>query len=266
MNQNYERWGEYSTPAAMTWIIPWIKRNIDSVVFISCLLIGACVAQISSGLKRIPGRLWIVAAAILGVAFVLFTVPARRFALGYFALAPALLAPVYRRIAYPLIVITPLALESDWRTRRVRFIMLIISLIAFAAIFIIRNVEFQKIAPVSFCVLAILLSMKVILTAAAGNIFVNGRNLSFWLAPPPVEKTDLEIWVEKEVNDIKYIHSLRPYPDGRCWAAELPCTPWLLDKNIRLRDPKRGLAAGIIRTDLSVKTPNNSQIPPDEKE
>jgi hypothetical protein len=265
MNQNYERWRDYSTPQPLTWVVPWIIREIDSAIFVIWLLAVACFAKYSNGLKRVPGGWWIISIAALGIAFILITVPARRFALGYFALAPSLLAPVHRKIVYPLIAIIPLALDSDWRTRRVRFILLIASLAAFTWILFVQSGMLQKLAPVGFFVLVVMLSTKALLTPGILNILAQGKRSSFWIIPPAVEKTQLEIWVEKETNDIKYTHSLRPYPDGRCWAAELPCTPWLMDENIKLRDPKRGLAGGFVRAGTGGKAFDNNQFPPDEK-
>jgi hypothetical protein len=249
INQNYERWLQYTPPNAANWFIPWAMRNLDSVLFIFICLIGCLVAVFSSKLKGTAGRFWVLAIAVSGILFVLCTVPARRFALGYFALSPALVAPHFRKYAYPLILIFPLIFQADIYARRANFVLLLFGLAVYVYMLFAKNSSLQSLAPPVFMIIAALFPMKALLTPAATNVLANRRDGSFWLVPPPVEKTELEIWVGKQVNDFKYIHSERPYPDGRCWASDLPCTPWLLHENIKLRNPKRGLGAGVVRAD-----------------
>lgn len=249
MNQNYERWMQYASPEPWSWIIPWFKRNLDSTVFIVGLLISLFIVAGAKKIKEINGRWWVLLAAVLGVSFVLFSVPTRRFMLGYLALAPALIAPYYRRIVYPLIAITPLILEADWALRKGRFVMMILSISICLCYLFFKPKVLVNYLPQGFFALWVIMSLAALTSTAARNTLKNGKNALFWLAPPAVEKTDLEIWEEKQVNDFKYVQSVSPYPDGRCWAAELPCTPWLLYENLKLRDPKRGLAAGVIRAD-----------------
>lgn len=248
-NQNYERWMQYTPPENINWVIPWANRNLDSGLLIISLLLTTISAFIAKEFKLVAGRFWVLAIGITGVIFVLCTVPTRRFLLGYLTISPSLIAPIYPRVVLPLTVIVPLALESDWQTRRIRFILLLISLFVYIYILFARKGLFVRFAPAGFIVLATLLSLKVLLAAAGLNMLRNGRSMSYWLTPPAVKKTELEIWIDRQVNDFKYIQTMRPYPDGRCWAAELPCTPWLLHENIRLRDPKKGLGAGVVRAD-----------------
>jgi hypothetical protein len=249
INQNYERWTQYTPPDNTNWLIPWAKRNPDFVIFIIVCLIGCFVAVFSSGLKDTTGRFWILAIAALGIIFVFSTVPARRLALGYFALPPALVAPRFRKIAFPLILIIPLIFQADMHTRPINFALLLFSISVYVYLLFAKNSFLQSFAPSGFIVIAAFFPIKALLTPAISNVSANVANRSFWLVPPAVEKSELEIWANKQVNDFKYIQSERPYPDGRCWASDLPCTPWLLHENIKLRDPKRGLGAGVVRAD-----------------
>jgi hypothetical protein len=249
INQNYERWTQYTPPGSTNWLIPWVKRNPDYVIFTIVCLISCFVAIFSSGLKDTTGRFWVLAIAALGILFVLSTVPARRFALGYFALSPALVAPRFRKIVYPLILIIPLIFQANIQTRRINFVLLLISLIVYVYLLFAKNNILQRLAPSGFIIIAALFPIKALLSPALSNVLAHVKDRSFWLVPPPVEKTEREIWVNKQVNDFKYIHSERPYPDGRCWASDLPCTPWLLHENLKLRDPTRGLGAGVVRAD-----------------
>jgi hypothetical protein len=249
INQNYERWRQYVPPDTGSWLLPWARLNLDTLVFFFILLFVAIVVITGEKPKEIPGRYWIMALSTLGTIFIMLTVPARRFGLGYFALPPALMAPLYPRIAYPLIVIIPLAFQADPYTRGARFALLVICLIVYVLILFTQNSFYLKLATPGFIMLAALFPLKALVASGGSNIMANGKNYLFWLIPPEAKKTELEIWESKQVNDLKYTHSTRPYPDGRCWAAELPCTPWLLQENLKLRDPKRGLKAGVVRAE-----------------
>jgi hypothetical protein len=249
INQNYERWMQYEAPENANWIIPWAKRNLDSVVFITSLIVSALVSLSAKSVKATRGRLWLIALGTLGILFVMCSVPARRFALGYFALSPALIAPLYSRIAYPLIVIIPLAFQANPYTRPARFILLLLCFVIYAYVLLTRSTLGQKMATSGFIIIAALFPLKALIAAGGSNVLANGKDSSFWLIPPAVTKSELEIWESKQVNDLKYTESLRPFPDGRCWAAQLPCTPWLLHENIKLRDPRRGLGGGVVRAD-----------------
>lgn len=60
------------------------------------------------------------------------------------------------------------------------------------------------------------------------------------LLPPAMPTADIEV---KRSHDVEYVS---PTGDrGQCWDAPLPCAPGD-DKNIRLRNPSRGLDAGFI--------------------
>jgi hypothetical protein len=54
---------------------------------------------------------------------------------------------------------------------------------------------------------------------------------------------DLELTREK-ANDVLYY---RPKSGFQCWNAELPCSQALTYQEVRLRDPRSGIAKGFVR-------------------
>ncbi|MBD2577585.1 hypothetical protein [Oscillatoria sp. FACHB-1406] len=58
--------------------------------------------------------------------------------------------------------------------------------------------------------------------------------------PPELPREEV---FEEKVNDIDYFIPADP---PKCWAATLPCAPEEISKNVRLRNPDRGLDAGFV--------------------
>lgn len=83
----------------------------------------------------------------------------------------------------------------------------------------------------------ILLTSPFFLAALIITIFIKNGTEYQLLLPPQLPQAKLR---QTQVNNIKYFS-----PNGLCWAAELPCT-FEVKKDIRLRDPKRGIKAGFV--------------------
>ncbi|MBW4621279.1 MAG: hypothetical protein KME17_18210 [Cyanosarcina radialis HA8281-LM2] len=75
-------------------------------------------------------------------------------------------------------------------------------------------------------------------------------NYSKILLPPPLQPVKT---TQKQINDLTYYSPQGLSPQGLCWATRLPCA--FTVKNVRLRDPNRGIRAGFIRNDVP-KTSN----------
>lgn len=71
------------------------------------------------------------------------------------------------------------------------------------------------------------------------------------LVLPP--KLDFVVTRSAQVNDIEYIYPINSKL-SLCWGAKLPCTLEPIQKNIRLRDPERGLDAGFANLERSPST------------
>jgi hypothetical protein len=63
-----------------------------------------------------------------------------------------------------------------------------------------------------------------------------------WLVPKRPVPSDIPV-IERRAGDLVYYE---PEECCRCWAAELPCTPYLTVPDVRLRDAGRGLRGGFV--------------------
>jgi hypothetical protein len=78
-----------------------------------------------------------------------------------------------------------------------------------------------------------------VLATLAFVIFAGNQIVSRLILPPPLRRVAV---VEKRVNDFLYNS---PQKD-LCWATEIPCA-FTVPKDVRLRSPERGIAAGFVR-------------------
>src|SRR5262249_6982259 len=144
-------------------------------------------------------------------------------------------------------VIIPLSIDADMHGRKGRFAILLVSIAIYLSILLIRRSNLSRMAVAFFLSLALILPLKALVVSYAVNLTTIGNDATLLLLPPSVAAPGANDVVNKRLNDLEYKQILKGYPDGQCWAAELPCTPLLFREDIKLRNPGRGIAAGLIR-------------------
>jgi hypothetical protein len=155
------------------------------------------------------GQFWILALAALGTTFMMLKAPVIRFGLGYLILIPALSIAVFCQTKLDK-VLPALAqkLTSHNLFRKLR--------------------KFGIVVP---------LFLATLIFVSSGKNSAESR----LLLPPPLQRVEV---LQKQVNDVKYFSP--KYSRELCWSAELPCTPFEVKNDIRLREPSRGIRAGFI--------------------
>lgn len=214
--QDWNRWGG-SAPAyanSWNWLGRWVFDEKLAALLIICSLLSIFILIKSANKTHLYARNYLIAVALLGMAYMMYGAPSLRFGLGYLCLMPIFLIAYYLQLGYPPIV--TVLLDLFYKLYRNRTIF---------------NVFIGAIAA-----LVVVLSLKTLLFSSN-----NQTNL---LLPPKMQTPDRVL--TKKINDIDYTTPLIAGQDDRCWAAEIPCTPENL-KNIKLRNPKLGIAAGFLK-------------------
>jgi hypothetical protein len=246
--KSYARWGYYTfNEDNFGWILPWIKNRTEITLYVVALVLITVALLKKDPVKEIPGYQQVLAIAGLGTAMILYAGPQMRFGLGYFALAPALAASANRKIVLPLLILIPFGSITDWSMRPVRFILSVFLAVLFALLLFIKRESYVKGITAIFLIVGVVTPVKALAGAAYQNLLLSGNKMEYVLLPPIVARTRMGILIEKRANDLKYIYCPSPTQDCACWDAELPCTPSLFYEDVKLREPKRGLAGGIVR-------------------
>jgi hypothetical protein len=208
------------------WLLRnWLEseRSNIGIVLLLLLSIGAVAVSCKPLLKSsIRGRAWVLITEAFGVSFLLMTAPFLRFVLPYFLLLPALLAAAWgTRTA-----VLPQAASAPNRPLRFYF--------APAPDSATPRSPFAKSQRW-------LTSSALAVIAVALTAILQRHTALNLLLPPPMQTVAV---VEKQVNDITYFS---PQTEGEvCWDAPLPCG-FIIESDVQLRDPDRGIAAGFVR-------------------
>ena len=203
-----------SSKNSFFWLFwQWLnsQRLNEAVVLLTVIsLVGATYIVRNLKNSRILGQLWLLALAVSGITFLLFTSPFFRFALGYLTILPALSLAIY--LSKKLGNIWPQKVEN-----KLKF--------------------FSKIINLRKFVLAVSLSLGT----WASILLINEETRFQLLLPPQIKKADL---VQKSRNDITYFS---PKNSGEfCWNSALPCA-FTIGEDVKLRNPKQGIKAGFVR-------------------
>lgn len=158
-------------------------------------------------IRRIRGQLWLIALTGAGITFLMFTAPFFRFGLGYLILLPTLSIAMYCQKKFGKILPTLIHKFTFYYHSR----------------------KSRK----------VILEALLFLFALTIVICINKDIQYRLLLPPQLQSVEL---VQKQVNNLKYLSPI----NDLCWAAELPCA-FAIEKNIKLRDPDRGIKAGFVR-------------------
>ena len=189
----------------------WFKGSKEFQIMI--LLIVLSVSFIIKILRRSndkskQGLFGVIALGLVGMTFITIQSPLIRFGLGYFILIPCLFVAKYCHRN----------LESIQR----------------------RSNQLPLLCKFRGLSSAVLL-IPLFLVGLATVVLVLGEVQSRWLLPSQLPSAKV---VHEKVNDVKYV-----YPanwTAKCWSAKLPCAEVPINKNIKLRDPSRGIGSGFV--------------------
>jgi hypothetical protein len=183
----------------------------------------AIVVSLKPLLKSsIRGKYWVMATGILGFSFLMATAPFFRFTLPYLLLLPSLLILVWQEQIFPQFTF----FVRDSRSSP-RYFFVSDSVHASN-----RSIGISKRAIVS----SALALISVVLA-----VFLQRNSIAQVFVPPSMRTT---AFIEKQVNDITYFS---PQVEGEvCWDAPLPCG-FVIESDVRLRNPDRGVAGGFVR-------------------
>lgn len=189
--------------------------------------------------RRHPG-FWKSAAfpiglAVVGLAYIVLTAPSLRFSIGYLSLLPALLLAHWRKVAYPLMGILPLALillvpYVELTARPFRLGLLLASAVWYGEILLRRRTGERWL----FHLVGISAIIPSLITADGSLLrprtlqVPNQRSLA--ARPLPGGGT-------------VYLTSYGPLAN-QCWGAPLPCTPENPFPRLRLLRPEVGAQGG----------------------
>lgn len=227
----------FGDPAGFSWVGPWVASHpvVFVLIVVSPVLAGALLAGPRRGGVRSA-----LLVAILGLAFAAWQAPAPRFLFAFAIIAPLV------ALSFPIAAagqrgVSGLPPQSEAADARGALAFLVASVICGSA----YAVASQKVN---------------ILSAMQGRapLVVLDRD-DLVLPARPAGPTRLYRW---RVNDVDVFTPVpRPVADtlgytstidGRigfekCSTAPLPCTPYLPPRDVHLRVPSRGIAAGFVR-------------------
>ena len=250
--QNWARWSG-PTPAyanSWNWLWHWVKSEKKELLIflIICSILSLVAIAKASNKVRIRGQNYLLALGGLGLVFMIYAAPTLRFGLGYLAIIPAFLIAIYCTPFRATAVLIASGVSSHswlipyWRPKIV-LVMLVITIIVYLVVRFYQPKITSNVFPIFLLFLMVIVPLK--------NYSVKPNTQLHLLLPPKIQ-TPKKL-LDKKVNNIIYFKpdgkrdGKRDKKEDRCWAAELPCTPYLTHKNIKLRDPERGIGAGFIR-------------------
>lgn len=215
-------WFGEPPPGVVHWqwaVKQWLTNTVSNVAIIGLAglaLLGIIVFLRLSPIRRIDDRLWILLLGSLGMAFTLTRTLVVRLGLGYFLILPAF----------------------------------------FAALILTSTLWQRLTSPVThkFHVLGSLwlrYGNRLLAVGVAGLTFlltIQPDFVSRILLPPPLPVIES---ATAQINNLEYNY---PTDSEGCWAIALPCiqegvTPQkgsVLEANLMMRDPERGLSAGFM--------------------
>lgn len=236
-----------SGASPLGWVMPWIGAHPVVTVLIVCAPVLALVG--ARWARRMPAAALPVAMAtsLLGIATAAWQAPAPRFLYAY-----VILPPVFT-LAALLGARGSVRGSPDLAVSRPTGMLLPEAQLLGAVGFVV----FSGLAAGAYAVVS--QKVNVVSAVRRGSSPVRAR-LGQLLAPvPPAVPARLYRW---RVNDVEVLTPVpRPVADTlgyrsdidaglgfeKCSTAPLPCTPYLPTRDVHLRAPSRGVAAGFIR-------------------
>lgn len=245
---DWARWNG-PTPAKANfwnWLGHWIKSERTAFFLIICSIFSSvAISRFSNNLEA-HLKNYILILGGCGITFMMYRAPSLRFGLGYLCLLPALLIAAYCYRGSPL-RITALwvisGLSNSWLGASISgLIMLGTTLIISLAVWLYSS----RIKTQNFIIFLLLLTWIIPLKTSFITPIIPGIQQHLILPPKLLTPNPNEL-VNKQINGINYVAPNIKLGKDQCWAAELPCTPYLTDENIKLRDPEGGIGKGFRR-------------------
>jgi hypothetical protein len=193
--------------------------------------------------------------SIACIAFLMFSAPSMRFGYAYFLLIPAFAASLQPKLAYRLLLLCFLIPGIDFAFQSFRFLALIKVIILVGVIIVylttifIRNEAWSRAVFYGSVFLVMFFPLRVLSVKLFANVITNNGLSNYYMLPPPLILPSADRTAHVQTNDIKYIVAIGPEAKDQCWALEIPCTPHPIRGNTRLRDSKRGIGGGFVRSD-----------------
>ena len=240
----WERRGVTSVGASTGWIVPWILAHpyVTALVMLSAALTPGLLRRVRGsvtsegvGVEASAVRT-LVAFALLGIAFAAWQAPAPRFFYAFVLIVPSLTLG--------------LSFDSFVKTRPVPGPR---GVAAWSAGFVFTS------ALVGFAYTLASQKLNVRSALTSGARLAPVRKSDLLLPSPPeapqrlfrwrVNDVDLYTPVPRPIADTLGYHSVIGFNTAfeKCSTAPLPCTPYLPDQNIELRQPAKGLRGGFVR-------------------
>ena len=244
MTIDYARDGGRNLPDYDFWT--WFPRSfIDPYTgSLSSAALLVVVSLVAIGLflwegQRQP-RFWRggsvpVVLAVAGLLYTFMTAPSLRFSIGYLAILPALLLAHWRKVAYPLMGVLPLALillvpYVELPARLFRLGLLLISVVWYGAL-LWRGASGPRWI---FHLVGISAILPSLLTTQGA-----------FIRPEPHQTPGKDSLAVRSLpgGGSVYLTSYGPLAN-QCWDAPLPCTPETPSPNLRLLHPEAGVRGG----------------------
>jgi hypothetical protein len=249
--QEWQRWSG-PTPADATnwnWIEHWLGSEKQAAFLLICLLIAALVIAAVTEHHPVAGAAYVITASVLGSGLVMYSLPTLRIGLGYFCLLPAFslaLTAARQRIWAAISVFVIIGSASFWDTPIVTLSLMLLVFALAVLLLSLLKANYPKVMP-----LALLLLLLAISYCPFQLLWANVQYPIPALLPPAMPVVAEAQLKHRRSHNIRFVE---PNPsDFRCWATPLPCTPYPTYRNIRLKDPKRGLGGGFVRSRKSAQ-------------
>jgi hypothetical protein len=214
------------------WLLKkWLQSErtnlgIALLLLLSFLTLGVYPKPLIKSSTR--GKYWVLATGILGFSFLMTTAPFFRFALPYLLLPLSLAIIVWQEQIFPQTVSKSTSTTSKSQSPSQYF-------------FVPDSIQTSNPLGLPRVSRRTIVSAGLAIISVALAIFLQRNAISYVFLPPPMRST---AFIEKQVNDITYFS---PEVEGEvCWDAPLPCG-FIIESDVRLRDPDRGIASGFIR-------------------
>lgn len=239
-------WARWTGPmpedaSVSNWLRTWVQNENILAVLLIASVFSFILILLNRPIRKSAVN-WPLALGMAGICFVMLKAPALRLGLGYPALVVALLPVVYYDFAAKLV---PWAGRAKSTTPFLMASMLVMTGIILSGIVHDRFSHFVR--GFEYSVNEGLISAAPPLSS---TLFLPPRILNF-CADIRHKGTADELHIikplqieRKWVGDINYYV---PVDTDQCWDMDIPCTPHLGFRNIKLKDPHRGLAGGFIR-------------------
>jgi hypothetical protein len=246
--RDWARWTG-PTPAGQDpnqWLGHWLFYEGEAAILLGCSAIA--VFWLLKRPVKIPGQIWLIGIAVLGIGMVMLGAPTLRYGLGYFCILPALVAAFYCQsqpfmsLSLVLSLLSGMDLWMGAAQNRVLFLGVLWGVNI--GLYFWKSVisEPQALGLGLLFSLIFVANTTFETTALVASLDINPlkqANTYFWpvrLPTPPLQT--------KQVNDVSYSS---PLSGNSCWGATLPCTFTPTDPTTKLRQPNRGIAGGFVR-------------------